>query len=73
MIGAIVGIIILLIVCGVVYWAIQQLLPLIPLPEPFQRIIHVLMVVLLVIIVLYVILTLLSAAGVAVPRWALLR
>lgn len=73
MIGTLIGIIILLIVVGVIWWAVQQLLPLIPLPEPFAKIIYVLMVVVLVLIVLYVILVLLSAAGVAVPKWVWLR
>lgn len=68
MIGAIIGVIITLIILGVAWWAIQQLLPLIPLPEPFRKIIYVLMVVLLVIIVLWVIVTLLAPlAGVHVP------
>ena len=70
MIGTIISIIITLIVVGVIYWAITQLLPLIPLPEPFARIIHVLLVVLLVIVVLWVILQLLGAVGgVHVPIW----
>ena len=69
MIGAIIGIIITLIIIGVVWWAVQQLLPLIPLPEPFRKIIYVLLVVLLVFIVLWVILQILSMAGVAVPHW----
>jgi hypothetical protein len=70
MIGTITSIIITLIVVGVIYWAITQLLPLIPLPEPFARIIHVLLVVLLVIVVLWVILQLLGAVGgVHVPIW----
>lgn len=70
MIGTIISIIITLIIVGVVYWAITQLLPLIPLPEPFARIIHVLLVVLLVIVVLWVILQLLGAVGgIHVPIW----
>ena len=70
MIGTIISIVITLIIVGVIYWAITQLLPLIPLPEPFARIIHVLLVVLLVIVVLWVILTLLGAVGgVHVPIW----
>jgi len=70
MIGALIGIIVTLIVLGVIWWAIQQLLPLIPLPEPFRRIIYVLMVVILVLIVVYVILTLLgSVAGISLPHW----
>ena len=70
MIGTIISIIVTLIIVGVIYWAITQLLPLIPLPEPFARIVHVLLVVLLVVIVLWVILTLLGAVGgVHVPIW----
>jgi len=70
MIGAIISIIVTLIIVGIIYWAITQLLPLIPLPDPFARIIHVLLVVLLVIVVLWVILTLLGAVGgVHVPIW----
>jgi hypothetical protein len=70
MIGTLISIIVTLIIVGVIYWAITQLLPLIPLPEPFARIIHVLLVVLLVIIVLWVILTLLGVVGgVHVPLW----
>lgn len=65
-IGALIGIIFVLILLGVVYWAITQLLPLIPLPEPFSRIIHVLLIVILVLIVLWVILVLLGTAGVHV-------
>jgi len=66
-IGTLIGIIFLLIVLGVIWWAIQQLLPLIPLPEPFARIIYVLMIVILVLVVLWVILVLLGTAGVHVP------
>ena len=70
MIGTIISIIVTLIIVGVIYWAITQLLPLIPLPEPFARIIHVLLVVLLVVIVLWVILQLLGVVGgVHVPIW----
>jgi hypothetical protein len=54
----------------VIWWAIQQLLPLLPLPEPFRKIIYVLLIVILVFIVLWVILTLLGAVGgVHVPLW----
>lgn len=70
MIGALIGAILTLIIAGVIFWAIQQLLPLIPLPEPFARVIYVLMTVVLVIIVLYVILALIAPlAGVHVPLW----
>ena len=72
MIGTLIGVIILIIVTGVIYWAIQQLLPLIPLPEPFARIIHVLLVLILVLIVLYVILILLGSV-VSLPTWLHVR
>lgn len=72
MIGTLIGIIILLIVVGVIWWAIQQLLSLIPLPEPFARIIHVLLIVILVLIVLYVILILLGSV-VSLPPWLHVR
>ena len=68
MIGALISVIIALIVVGVIWWAIQQLLPLIPLPEPIARIVYVLLVVVLVLIVLWVILTLLGVGGLSMPR-----
>jgi hypothetical protein len=71
MISALVGIIILLIVVGVVWWAVQQLLPLIPLPEPFRRIINVLLVLILVLIVIYVLMVLLGTVGIHVPMFKL--
>jgi hypothetical protein len=66
-IGTLIAIIVTLIILGVIYWAIQQLLPLIPLPEPFRKIIYVLMILILVLVVIWVILALLGAAGVSVP------
>ena len=63
LISALIYIIVALIVCGVIFWAIQQLLPLIPLPEPFRRVIYVLLVVIMVLIVVYVILQLLGVLG----------
>ena len=70
MISALIGVIVVLIVCGVLWWAVQQLLPMIPLPEPFARIVYVLLVVILVLIVLWVILTLLAPiAGMHMPTW----
>ena len=70
MIGTLISIVFTLIIVGVIWWAIQQLLPLLPLPEPFRKIIYVLLIVILVFIVLWVILTLLGAVGgVHVPLW----
>jgi hypothetical protein len=69
MIGALIGILLLVIVFGVIYWGLQQLLPLIPLPDPFRQIVHVLMVLILVLIVIYIILVLLSSVGIHVPMF----
>lgn len=69
MIGALIGIIFALIILGVVWWAIQQLIPLIPLGEPFRTIIRILLVVILVLIILWVIVTLLGLAGIHVPMF----
>lgn len=63
-IGVIISIIVTLIIVGVIWWAIQQLLPLIPIAEPFGTIVRVLLTVVLVLIVLWVLLTLLGVAGV---------
>jgi len=60
---ALIEIIVVLIIAGVIWWAIQELLPLLPLPDPFRRIINVLLVVILVLIVLWVIVGLLGLFG----------
>lgn len=73
MLGTLIAIIVACIVLGVIWWAVQQLLPLIPIAEPFATIIRVLCVVLLVLFVLWVIMTLLAAAGVHVPVFGHLR
>jgi uncharacterized membrane protein YwzB len=69
MIGTLIGIIFALIILGVIWWAIQQLLPLIPIGEPFRTIIRVLMIVVLVLVVLWIIMVLLGAAGIRVPTF----
>lgn len=67
MIGTLIGIIFACIILGVVWWAAQQLLALIPLGEPFATIVRVLLVVIFVLIVLYIIGMLLGLAGIHVP------
>lgn len=67
MIGTIIGIIFTLLVIGIIWWGIQQLLPLIPLGEPFQTIIRVLLTVLLALIVIWIIIQLLALGGIHVP------
>jgi hypothetical protein len=67
MIGSIVGLIFLCVILGVIWWAGQQLLALMPLAEPFATIVRILLVVILVVIVLYVLTMLLGMAGIHVP------
>ncbi len=64
MIGTLITIIFAVIILGVVWWAIQTLMPLIPMAEPFKTIVHVLMVIILVLIVLWVIWQLVVASGI---------
>lgn len=65
MIGTLIGIIFTVIIIGVIWWAIQQLLPLMPIAEPFATIVRVLMTVILVLVVVYVIWQLVVASGVS--------
>jgi hypothetical protein len=67
MIGAIVSLIFLIVLLGVLFWAGQRLLALIPLAEPFKTILYVLIVLLTVVIVLYVLSVILGMAGIHVP------
>jgi len=64
MIGTLIGIVFALIILGVVWWAAQTLMGLLPIAEPFKTIIYVVMVVILVMIVLWVLWTLLQMSGV---------
>jgi hypothetical protein len=66
MIGALIGIIFTLIILGVLWWAVQTLMALIPIAEPFRTIIYVMCVIIMVLIVLYVISMLLGMAGIHV-------
>lgn len=66
MLGTIIGIIFALIILGVLWWAVQQLMALIPIAEPFRTIIYVLSVILLVCVVLWIMAALLGLAGIHV-------
>jgi hypothetical protein len=59
----------LVFVIGVVFWAGQRLMALVPLEEPFRTIVYVLGVLLTVIVVLYVFVMLLQMAGIHVPMF----
>jgi hypothetical protein len=64
MIGTLIGLIFALIICGVLWWAMQTLMALLPIAEPFKTLIYVLCVVILVCIVLYVAWSLLEMSGI---------
>ena len=49
----IIQLIIVLLICGFIYWAFLQLLPLAPVAEPFASIIRVVVVILIGAIVLF--------------------
>lgn len=67
MLGTLIGVIFILIILGVLWWAVQKLMALIPIAEPFRTIIYVLCVVILVIVVLWIIAMLLGMVGIHVP------
>lgn len=59
-----------IVILGVVWWAVQQLLPLLPIGEPFMTILRVLMIVFMVFVVVWVIASLLglvSGTGIGHP------
>ena len=68
MIGTAIGLIFLLIILGVVAWALKQLLALVApyVGEPFMTIIWILIVLVMVLIVIWVAMDLLSFAGIQV-------
>jgi len=73
MIGAVIGLILLVIFLGVVWYCVNLLLPLIPMSEPFTTILRVLIILLVAVIVLYVITVLLGMAGIHVPTFGSVR
>lgn len=70
MLGTVIGLIFVLIILGVIWWAVvNKLYPLISpyVGEPFNTIIYVIIIIIFVIIVLWAIAQLLGLAGVHVP------
>ena len=54
-----------LVILGVLWWAMQTLIALVPMAEPFPTLIRVVLVVVMVIIVLWVLFQLLTLSGLA--------
>jgi len=70
MIQQLVGIVLILIICGLIWWVVEQL---IPIPEPFRKAIYVILVIIVVLVALHVIVMLAQAAGLPVPQWAVIK
>ena len=64
MIETLIQVIIYLVIAGLIWWAVSQILNLVPLPAPIKGIINVVMIVILCLICLYALLPLLNV----VPR-----
>lgn len=58
MIETLISIVILLIIVGLIYWAVTSILAVIPLPEPIRTVINVLLIVVLCLVVIYALLPL---------------
>lgn len=71
MIGTVIGLILLCVVLGFVWWAVQELLKLIPLAEPFATIVRILLVLVVVLIVVWAISIVLGLAGIHVNTFGL--
>jgi len=71
MINALITLIIWLLVIGILYWIVIYVLDAIPIPDPPNRIIKVVLAVVLALVVLMVLLDLLGVhSGVSFPRIA---
>ena len=68
MIGTLISIIFTVIILGILWWGAQQLLPLIPMGEPFRTIVRVLMIIVIALVALWIIWQLLIASGVVSGR-----
>jgi len=60
MIDTLISLIVLLIVVGLIWWAVTTILGVIPLPEPIKTVINVLMIVVLCLIVIYALVPLIN-------------
>ena len=49
----IIQLIIIMIICGFVYWIWTLIRPLLPLPDPFGRVVDILVLILIVFIILF--------------------
>lgn len=63
MVDALINLLILVLIFGVVWWAVMTLLPLIPLPPPVATVVRVLLVVIFAIALIYALVPLLHVGS----------
>jgi hypothetical protein len=73
MIGTIIGLLLVCIIAGFIIWAVQQLIALVPLGEPFATLVRILIYAIVLIVVIYAISVLLGMVGINVGSWARLH
>lgn len=56
MIETLIGLLIAVLIIGLLWWAAQSIIAVVPLPEPFRTIVYVLLIVILVLICIFYIL-----------------
>ena len=66
MLGTLIGILLTLLILGLIVWAIQQFIGLIPLGEPFATAVRVVIYCIIALIAIWFIVQLLSLAGIHV-------
>jgi len=73
MLGTIIGLLLVCVVAGFIIWAVQQLISLIPLGEPFATLVRILIYAIILVVVLYAISVLLGMIGINVGGWTHMR
>jgi hypothetical protein len=63
MVAALINLVVVLLIVGVIWWAIEQLLPLIPLPAPIAQVVRVLLIVILALVIIFALLGLLPGGS----------
>lgn len=63
MIPTLLQLVFVLLIAGVLWWALQQLLPLIPLPDPIRTVVYVLLVVIFALVLIYLLMGLADGIG----------
>lgn len=66
MIGSLINLLVLVLICGLIWWAFTAIIGVVPLPPPFAQIARVLLIVVLCLILIY---ALLGFAPGGYPRW----